>query len=139
MCELELIWSVLATRTIQIDKVIQELETIPATIEQYISELPEIIHEDPEHKSSHLKEIYRKLDLEVVARMDGTLLITGAFGKAQLDAADPGPFIGMRATYALDSEAYTWTDIPAPDDPFWDSWREGDPVIRVCRMSHSSR
>jgi hypothetical protein len=31
---------------------------------------------------------------------------------------DPEPFIVMSATYELDSEAYMWTDVPAPDDPF---------------------
>jgi site-specific DNA recombinase len=120
-------------------KAIQELEIIPATIEQYISELPQLIHEDPERKSAHLKEIYRKLNVEVLARKSGELIITGAFGKRELDARDPGPFIGMKATRDLDSEAYTWTEIPPPDSEFWDTWKEGDPVIWIRRRSPSSR
>ena len=33
-------------------------------------------------------------------------------------AGRSGLFFGMGAAYGLDSEAYTWTDVPAPDDPF---------------------
>jgi hypothetical protein len=121
------------------DEAVSDLETIPATVEQYIAELPEIIHEDPERKSSHLKEIYRKLSLKVLVRESGELVITGAFGTRNLAPDDPGPFIGMSATYELDSEAYTWTDVPAPDDPFWDTWREGEQVVRVWRKSLSSQ
>ena len=120
-------------------KAIQDLEIIPATIEQYVSELPEIIHENPERKSAHLKEIYRKLKVEVLARKSGELIITGAFGKRELDARDPGPFIGMKATSVLDSEAYTWTEIPPPDSEFWDTWKEGDPVIWIRQKLLSSR
>jgi hypothetical protein len=121
------------------DEAVSDLETIPATVEQYIAELPEIIHEDPERKSSHLKEIYRKLSLKVLVRESGELVITGAFGTRNLAPDDPGPFIGMSVTYELDSEAYTWTDVPAPDDPFWDTWREGEQVVRVWRKSLSSQ
>jgi hypothetical protein len=53
------------------DGVVSDLEAIPATVEQYIAELPEIIHEDPERKSSHLKEIYRWLNLKVLAGESG--------------------------------------------------------------------
>jgi hypothetical protein len=118
---------------------IQELEAIPATVEQYIAELPEIIRSDPERKSPHLKEIYRKLNLEVLARKSGELIITGAFGRRELEPRDPGPFIGMKATHDLDSEAYTWTEIPPPDSEFWDTWKEGDPVIWIRRKLLSSR
>jgi site-specific DNA recombinase len=120
-------------------RAIQELEVIPVTVEQYIAELPEIIRSDPEHKSAHLKEIYRKLNLEVVARKNGELIITGAFGRRELEPRDPGPFIGMKATHDLDSEAYTWTEIPPPDSEFWDTWKEGDPVIWIRRKLLSSR
>src|SRR5215208_647937 len=48
-------------------------------------------------------------------------------------------WIVRRATYELDSVAYMWTDIPAPDDPFWDTGCEGDQVVRVCRKSRLSR
>ena len=52
---------------------------------------------------------------------------------------DPGPFIGMKATLDLDSEAYTWTEIPPPDSEFWETWKEGDPVIWVREKLLSSR
>jgi site-specific DNA recombinase len=120
-------------------RAIQELEAIPATIEQYIAELPEIIHSDSERKSSHLKEIYRKLNLEVLARKSGELIITGAFGKRELEPRDPGPFIGMKATLDLDSEAYTWTEIPPPDSESWDTWKEENPVIWIRKKLLSSR
>jgi hypothetical protein len=127
----------------RVERVVLDLvrrpEVMLEQVEQYIAELPEIIHEDPERKSSHLKEIYRKLGLKVLVRESGELVITGAFGTRNLAADDPGPFIGMSATYELDSEAYTWTDVPAPDDPFWDTWREGEQVVRVWRKSPSSR
>jgi hypothetical protein len=69
----------------------------------------------------------------------GEIVVIGAFGTCNLEPDYPGPFIGMGATYELDSEAYTWTDVPAPDDPLRDTWREGDQVVRVCRKSRSSR
>jgi hypothetical protein len=120
-------------------KAIQELEIIPATIEPYISELPEIVHGDPERKSARLKEIYRKLNVEVLARKSGEPIIAGAFSKRELEPRDPGPFKSMKATLDLDSEAYTWTEILPPDSEFSDTWKEGDPVIWIRQKPLSSR
>jgi hypothetical protein len=121
------------------ERVAKELSEIPARVEDYIAELPQLIHEDPERRSEYLKDIYRKLSLSVIAHKDDTLTISGAFGNRELEPHDPGPFIGIKATYDLDSEAYTWTEIPPPDSEFWDTWKEGDPVIWVRRKSPSSR
>jgi len=117
----------------------RELAMITPRVEEYIAELPQLIHEDPERKSSFLKDIYRKLSLGVIAHKDGTLTISGAFGERELESDDPGPFVGMKATLDLDSEVYTWTEIPPPDSEFWDTWKEGDPIIWVRRKSPSSQ
>jgi hypothetical protein len=65
----------------------------------------------PESMLEHIRS-------EVEARVSGERVITGAFGMCNVEPDDPEPFIVMSATYELDSEAYMWTDVPAPDDPF---------------------
>jgi site-specific DNA recombinase len=117
------------------EKALADLEIIPETVESYISGLPEFAAGYP----SALRSLYRDLHIEVLARKNGSLLITGAFGQTDLAPDDPGPFIGIRATRELDAEAYTWTEIPPPDDPFWDTWVEGDPVREVERRSKRLR
>jgi hypothetical protein len=70
------------------NEVISELEAIPVTVEQYIAELPVIIHGYPERKSLRVKEIYRKLILKVLARESGEPVITEALGTLNLEPDD---------------------------------------------------